>query len=316
MKLVRFLALFFICAVLISGCTTAIPSGPVTLRFVVLPILEALPMYIAQQEGLFEEQNITVELITAGSAPERDQIISAGQADGMINELLSTILYNKDAIQVQSVRYARVATAEAPLFHILASAESGITDVNGLRGAQIGISQGTVIEYLTDRLLQAEGFSEQEIETIAVPMISDRMALLASGELAAGMLPDPLTFLAEQQGAQIVLGDSIHPDYSFSTITFRKEVIEAHPQAIRGFLAAIEEAVELINADPARWTDLLVAQKLVPEALGDSYVIKPFPSAGIPSQAQWDDVMAWAQENGLVSTEISYADSVTDAYLP
>lgn len=301
---------------LLTACAQAKPTGPVTLRIVVLPILDTLPMYVAQQEGLFEKQNLIVEFIPAGSAPERDQLISAGQADGMINEALSTILYNRESIQVQIVRFARVATPATPLFHILASSQSGITSVEELKGRTIGISEGTVIEYLTDRLLAAEGFRPEEIQTVAVPKIGDRMALLASGELAAAMLPDPLSFLAEQQGAVIILEDTSHPEFSYSTIAFRKEVIDQHPEAIRNFLQAIEEATALINEDPASWSNLLVDQKLVPSPLVGTYTVHPFPTAGIPSQAQWEDVLDWAKDNGLITTDVSYTDSVTDDYLP
>ena len=67
------------------------------------------------------------------SAPERDQLIAAGQADGMINEALSTALYNKDEVQVQIVRYARAATAQIALFSILASGKSEIETLEELK---------------------------------------------------------------------------------------------------------------------------------------------------------------------------------------
>ncbi len=308
---------------LLGGCSQ--PSAPAieantpettTIRLAVLPILDTLPMFVAQQESLYIQHNVKVEFIPVGSAPERDQLIAAEQADGMVNEIVSTLFYNKDKIQVQTVRYARSATSTAPLFHILASAQSGITSPDGLKGVEIGISQGTIIEYLTDRLLQSQGFTPEQIRTVAVPKISDRMALLASGELKAGMLPDPLTFLAEQQGAVIVLDDSILPEYSFSTITFRKAFIDANPQAIRGFLAAIEEATALINKEPEKYTNLLTEQKLVPAPILEAYKIGPYPTAGVPTEAQWDDVLKWVKEKGLLSVDVSYQESVTDAYLP
>ena len=109
----------------------------------------------------------------------------------------------------------------------------------GAAGVGVGISEGTVIEYLTDRLLEAEGFSADEIQGVAVPKIPDRMALLGTGELSAAMLPEPLSSLAELQGARVILDDTRHPEYSFSVISFRKAVIDENPQAISGFLAAL-----------------------------------------------------------------------------
>ena len=187
-----------------SASPTSVSSPePTTLKIAVLPILDTLPMYVAQQEGLFAKHGVQVTFVPVGSAAERDQLISAGQADGMINEIVSTQFYNKDKIQVQIVRFAQAATSDSAMFRILASGKSGITSVDQLKGVPIGISQGTVIAYLTDRLLKAQGFSKDEIQTIAVPKIGDRMALLGSGELKAAMLPEPLSSLTEQQGAKV-----------------------------------------------------------------------------------------------------------------
>jgi NitT/TauT family transport system substrate-binding protein len=142
------------------------------------------------------------------------------------------------------------------------------------------------------------------------------MTLLSSGELDAAMLPDPLASLAVQSGAVVVLDDSKHPEFGYSTISFRKPVIEAHPQGMRNFLAAIEEAIVKINADPTMWEDLLTENNLVPAPLMGSFKVPPYPSASVPSQAQWDDASDWVKEKGLIDVDVSYADSVTEAYLP
>ena len=292
------------------------PVEPVTLKIAVLPIIDTLPMYVAQQEGLFAKHGVNVEFVPVASAPERNQLIAAGQADGMVNETISTMLFNKDQIQVQAVRYALRPTENAGHFFIIASAKSGITDAQGLKGVEIGVSQGTIIEYVTDRLLQAEGLTSDEIKTIAVPKIPDRMALLASGELSAGVLPDPLGALAVQQGAVIVLDDSKHPEYGFSVISFRKAVIDTNPEAVKGFLAAIEETTALLNSDAKKYITVLSDQKLVPLPLLESYNVPPFPAAGVPTEEEWNDALAWAKEKGMLTANVSYADSVNASLLP
>jgi NitT/TauT family transport system substrate-binding protein len=291
-------------------------SQPVTLKIAVLPILDALPMFVAQEQGYFDEENLEVEFIPVTSAAERDQLIAAGQADGMINDLVSTLLYNQDQIQIKIVSFARVATPEFPQYRILAAGNSNITSIADLKGVEIGISEGSVIEYTTYRLLEAEGFQPEEIKTIPVPRIDLRMSLLQSGELQAANLPDPLASLAIQSGARLILDDTRHPEFGNSVISFRKSVIDEHPQAIRGFLVALEKAIREVNADAKKWENLLSEQKLVPQPLIGSYQIPSFPTGSLPTEAQWADVQAWALEKGLISSEISYSDSVTDDYLP
>jgi len=320
-KSIVILMILLVTISLISACEQLdiIPdqsSETVTIRMAVLPILEAFPMYVAQNEGLFEEQGVIVEFVPVASAPERDQVISGEGADGMINEALSTMFYNQDETQVQTVRYSRTATPEEALFRILASGKNEIDDVEDLKGATIGISEGTVIEYLTDRLLQEQGFIETEINTMAVPKIPDRMALLDSGELDAGMLPEPLSSLAVMNGAKIILDDTSNPEISFSTISFRKDFIDSHPEAVRSFLAALEKAIELINENPEQYISLLSEFNIVPPQLLEDFKIPKFVTAGVPTESQWEDVLVWALEKGYLDSEVPYKESVLPDYLP
>ncbi len=301
---------------LVFALSACAPEAPGILKIAVLPIIDTLPMYVAQQEGLFDRHGVNVEFIPVASAPERDQLLAAGGADGTINETLAVMLFNKEEVQMQVVRYALRPTEGNGHFFILASSKSGISSVDGLKGVEIGVSQGTVIEYVTERLLQADGFTSEEIKTVAVPKIPDRMALLASGELSAGVMPDPLASLVVSQGGVIVTDDSSHPEYGFSVISFRKDVIDANPEAIRGFLAAIEEATGLLNADPAKYKNVLSEQKLVPPPLMESYRAPVFPAAGVPTEEEWNDALSWLVEKGILANQISYDDSVNASLLP
>lgn len=307
-------SVLFILTFVLSACASA--AQPAALKIAVLPIIDTLPMYVAQQEGLFAKHGVNVEFIPVASAPERDQILAAKQADGTVNETLAVMAFNKETIQMQVVRYALRPTAGHGHFFIIAAGQSGINSVDGLKGIEIGVSQGTVIEYVTERLLQEAEFSADEIKTIAVPKMPDRMALLASGELKAGVLPDPLAALVVGQGGVIVTDDSQYPEYGFSVISFRKEVIDANPDAVKGFLAAFEEATTLINADSGKYKNVLSEQKLVPASLLENYEAPVFPTAGVPTEAEWNDALNWLEQKGLLSVDVSYADSVNATLLP
>ena len=318
--------LFLSLVILLAACGSPQPSQPtqeipptqtpVTIRLAVIPVIDTLPMFVAEAEGLYANYGLKVEFIPVASAPERDQLLAAGQADGTLNEPLSVMFFNKEKVQMQVVRYGHMASPGAGHFFILASGQSGISDATSLKDVEIGISQGTIIEYVTDRLLEKQGFSAEEIKTVSVPKIPDRMALLGSGELKAAVMPDPLAALAAQQGAKIVLDDTQYPLYGASSISFRKEFIDANPNAVRSFLTAIEEAVNLINSNPAKYSNLLAEKQLVPPPLLGSYTIPPFPPMGVPSEAEWRDIQRWAKAKGLLDSDLPYAESVNSGFLP
>jgi len=291
-------------------------AEPEALRIAILPILDTLPMFVAEEQGAFDQHGVEVEFISVASAAERDQLLQAGKIDGIITDLVALALYNRDAPRVVAVRYAMTPTPIFAQFRVMATKASGISQPEGLVDVPIGISEGTVIEYVTDRMLEAEGLAPDEIETLAVPKIPERMALLRSGELDAATLPEPLASLVIEEGAVAVVDDTQHTKTSCSVYAFRKEVLDAHPEAVSGFLEAVSRASQSINEDKARWSDLLAEKNLVPKPLMGSYELPDYPRDETPSQAQLTDAVDWLQETGRLSEEPSYTDSVDDSFLP
>jgi hypothetical protein len=46
------------------------------------------------------------------------------------------------------------------------------------------------------------------------------------------------------------------------------------------------------------------------------YKVPNFVTAGVPSQAQFDDVLAWGKQKGLLSADVPYAACVNASFLP
>jgi NitT/TauT family transport system substrate-binding protein len=296
-------------SMLTAACMPA-RTKPAEFRIALLPIMESLPIFVAREAGYFETQGVNVTIIPAGSAAERDQLMAAGQADGIINDLVSVVLYNREKTEVKVVRFMRTASATEPNFSIVAARDAGITSPADLANIPIGISQASVIDYVTDRMLQAEGLSDNEIKTVAVPKMADRLALLDSGELKAATLPEPFATLALMQGGVLVVSDAKYPQYGSSVFSVRQAYIENNPAGVSGFLAAIDQAVADINADPEKWKPLLEENKLIPPTVAGTVQMPLLPPASLPTREQFNDVVDWAISQNLISRKLDYADSV------
>ncbi len=298
----------------LSSCSQ--PQEPASLRIGVLPVLDTLPLYVAEAQGYFEEAGVNVELVAVNSAPERDQLMQTGQIDGMLNELVSTILYNRDGAQVKAIRFARVATSQYPLFRLLAAPGSGIETVNDVANVPIAISDGTVIEYTTDRLLEYAGILPEDVAKISVPKIPDRLALLMSGEVQVANLPDPVASLAIANGCTLVIDDTVLPEVSNSVYTFSVKALEDKPDAVKAFMEAVEKAVKDINADKTKWDNLLLERGLVPEAIIESYILPDYPEAGVPDDTQYQDALDWLLRKGLLEQSSDYNMHVDGSFFP
>ena len=308
--------LLAVLAAAVLGCAAqpaAKPAAPIKVG--VLPILDALPMYVAEQEGYFQEGGVQVELVLFPSALERDSAFMAGQVDGLLNDPISVGLLNKDGEKAKMVRLAFKGNESMAMMVVLASPNSKIASPTDLKGVPIGISSNSIIEYTTERLLQRAGLKPSDIQETEVTKIPVRAEMLAKGQLQAATLPEPLASLAVQQGARVILDDS-KTGTGQSVITFRQETVSDNAEGIRRFLAAYEKGVQAINSTPNRYRDLMVDKAKVPDSLRDSLNVPRFESAQLPAKADVEDVMNWMVEKKLLDKPIPYEKQVAEGLLP
>ncbi len=299
---------------LLMGASPSASAQP-TLRVALLPIIDSLPFYVAENEQYFEDAGVQVEAVRVASGASRDQLMQSGQIDGMLNEIISSANFNRDQPRVQIVSVVRAARPGYPLFRLLAAPGSPHRHITDLAGVPIGISRHTVIEYVTDRLLQKAGLAPEDIRKQSVPSIPERYQLLIQGQLAAAMLPDPLAKSAIEAGAVLVADDTTVADHSLSILTFALAAVKAKHDQIQGFISAWQRAAAAINAAPRTYRPLMLAKIRIPPNVRDSFRIPPFAHGRVPTADQWQDVMKWMRARQLLEAPLPYSRSVTDRFV-
>lgn len=287
-----------------------------SVKIAMLPIIDSFPYYIAETTGEFDKVGITVTLIPVMSALNRDQLMQAGEVDGMLNEMTSAANFNRKKIQVQVLYTIRSAQAGYPMFRLIASPKSGIKDVGDLKGASIGISRHTIIEYITDRMLEANHLDPGKTVKKSVPPIPERFQLLMQGQLQSAVLPDPLASAALASGASLVIDDASYPEFSASLFTFSIKSVRNKPDTLKRFFKAWDLAAKRLNADPESFRGLMLKKIRVPRNVRKSYPIPLFSRNVVPARQQWEDVMRWMVAKGLLKSPLSYKGSVSTSFLP
>jgi len=276
------------------------------IRIGLLPIVESLPVHIAKEKGYFPSE-FEVEIVPVGSAAERDQLLASGKIDIVINDLLSVALFNSQRIQLYVIGTSAKAVKGSPMFFVLSSPKSGIWKLEQLKRIPIATSENTLPHYVTEKILEVNGFKPSEIAFIPIPRIPERMSALVSAKVKAAVLPDPLAFLALKEGCNLIIEDSQY-DYSLDVFSARKEFLERHPQAVSGFLSAIYKAVNEIYTNRDWAKEMLIEKKLLPPSLKESYRVPDYllRSFSLPSPHQWQEVLEWLKKRQLLKDSIPY----------
>lgn len=275
----------------------------------ILPVVDVLPLLVGREKGLFKKQGIDLELINFQSALERDAALQSGSLDGYFGDILNTILLVQSGEQLKIIATAFHTHPRCRMFGIAVAPGSGITDPAGIKGKEVAISSATVIEYLLDQLLIAGNMSPGDVTKQEIKKIPIRLQMLLSGQVTAALLPEPLLTLAEANGAGVVLDDR----QLNTALTVLAVNLKNRPKIkalIPGFLKAYDEAVDMINENPALFKELLITKTQFPVAVKDRYPVPVFPARAIPAEADVAMVQDWLQKNGLIKTRIPYADMV------
>ena len=283
---------------------------PPRLKIGLLPILDTLPFYVAEKQGYYGAEGVAVELVSVKGAQERDALMQAGEIDGMLADLVAAGLLNREQVQVKVVAVAMRAGPDTAMFRILSAPASPLRAAGDLAGVPIGISQNTIIEYVTRRLLAAEGLSPDQVQPLEVSAIPVRFEQLMAGQIQAATLPEPLASGAIAAGAHLIVDDTRHPEYSQTVLVFSKVAAEQKPDAISRFLRAWSRAVADINSRPGDFADLLIEHGRVPESIRETFPMPKFPDAAPPTEQEWQDVVDWMVTAGLLDHDQRYMDTI------
>ena len=292
------------------------PSGE-ALAVGVLPVLNTLPIFVAQQAGFYDDRGVTVEIVPVESARDRAIAQQAGEIDIANSDAVGTVLQVNSGHGVKIVRHDTF-TADYRFFSIVAGASSGITTIEELTAAlaadeaQIAISQNTIIEYLATAMLRNAGYEPETDDYIEVAAIPIRLEQIAQGTVAAGLLPEPLTTLATNMQGGTALADDNGIGFIPVTLTVNQATIDARSGDVCAFLQAYEMAVQAIAADPEAYRENPIR---IPDPLRPNYVIPQFEAPRVPTETEMQGVIDWMVESGLIDDGIAYTDLVDDRFI-
>ncbi len=310
-RIILIISIFVISMMLGTGCSAdKSDSANNKLKIGALPIEDILPILVAQRQGYFTDEGIEVELIPFQSAVESQSAIQSGQLDGMITDTIVAILLNNSGLDVKITSLTLGATPEEGRFAIVAAPDSNINSSVDLRGKTIGISNNSIIEYVTDSLLEEVGVDPSEVTKISVPKIPVRLEMLLNNQIDAITVPDPLVSFAEFRGSKIIIEDTVNQNLSQAVVIMTPKALEEKSDTLKLFYVAYTKAVKDINSNPAEFKDLLVENVNIPEPIADSYNIQKYPEPQLPQQEEIENVIKWLEGKQLLNEPPAYKDLI------
>lgn len=205
-----------------------------------------LPVFVAQQLGIFARHGLEVELKRMGSVDKATAAVLAGEADLAITPPEGAIA---NAVGGGGLRVLAGNVNRLPLTLI---ANSRFKRIEDLKGAVLGTSsltEGTAI-YTREMLLQ-HGLAAQDYEFAVVGVHPARWKALQDGTIDAAVQLIPLNFVAIDAGYSDLgeVSDYI-PEIVFTALIGDNTWAAENPDKLVAFLRALLEATATLYDAP------------------------------------------------------------------
>ena len=301
-----FLPLLF----LMTGCGSGSKQELSTLKIGLMPDTDSVPFIIAQEKGYFAEEGLNVELHSFKSAMDRDSALQSGNLDGAVSDLLAVAFAKDGGFDV------KVTSMTDGSYKLVAAPGAEKLSVKELAGKEVAVSRNTIIEYVTDHILESNSMSGDDIAKVVIPQIPTRLELLQSSKLAAATLPEPMASVAVHNGCRFITGSDelgINP----GVILFTEKSTKEKRAEIQAMYRAYNRAVAYLNStDRAEYIDLVVEKSGFPPEAKEALVLPVYHTAALPKENDVTDCIAWLKGKELIKNSYGYADLVLDLLQP
>ncbi len=212
------------------------------------------PMYVAIEEGYFEEEGIDLTLVNGLGADKTMTAVLSGEADiGFMGSEASIYVYNEGA-KDYVVNFAQL-TQRAGNFLVSRENEPDFK-VTDLRGKEVlGGRKGGMPQMVFEYILKKHGLDPDKDLNIVTNIDFGMTAQAFSGGSAAYTVEfEPSATALEKEGVGYVVASlGVESGYvPYTAYSAKKSYIEENPKVIEGFVKALQKGMDYVNSHTAK----------------------------------------------------------------
>lgn len=211
------------------------------LKIGVLPTLDCLPLFIAQDDSLFASKGVDVRLRLNGAQIDNDTCFVGQHIEGMVTDKIRAERIARQGMPVMTL-------AETNAYWLLfANPKSRIHELSQLGDKMVAMTRYSVTDHLTDVALKGVK-THGSVFRVQFNDVRLRLKMLENNEMDALWLPEPQATKARLMESP-VLYDARKSKVNYGVIVFNQKVMQdaKRQRQLKQFVAAYNAAVDSIS---------------------------------------------------------------------
>jgi NitT/TauT family transport system substrate-binding protein len=204
-------------------------------------------MYLAEEQGYFRDEGLTVRLVELASLADARRVFEQRQSDLICCTLVEVLMMN-DAAGANAAQCVGVFDYSNGSDMLLA--HSGVASLESLRGGRIGLEPESVDGLAVHLALKSVGLTIKDVTLVPLAQ-SEMVEALRSGKVDAVQTYPPGSDVIERIPGVHSLWDTSHaPGVILDVLAAHQSFLAEQPHAVRGLLRAYQRAQHFYREQP------------------------------------------------------------------
>lgn len=216
------------------------------LKVAVMPTLDCLPIYIAKDENLFDNEKVDVSLKIFNAQMDCDTAIVGYTANGVVSDLVRTVRIIRKGTPLVYLSSTNGA------WQLISNRTARVKELSQLGDKMVAMTRYSATDFLTDKALDGVK-TKAKVFRIQVNDVRVRLDMLLNNEMDAEWLMEPQATMARMRHNPVI-ADSKKMGYNLGVIAFREDCYadRRRREQIRSFSRAYNMACDSINKNGVR----------------------------------------------------------------
>ncbi|MCI9888411.1 ABC transporter substrate-binding protein [Micrococcales bacterium 31B] len=268
MRLRATLAILTVILMLTSGCGVGQGSAKLlgpddTIKVGVVPTVDFVQVYIAQEEGLFAAEGLHVETQIMQNAAAIAPSVINGQLQFGAAAIVPFLAAANKGLPVTAV----ANSADVPqdpaqdVAALVATEASGVTRPRDLEGKIVAVNAlSSILHIAAAESIRADGGDPSKVNFVAMPL-PDMMTALQQNRIAAASVVEPFVSISANLPTRVLAHpytEAMTKDATYAIIFSATPFTERNPETVTKFVRALDKANDIAAAHPEKVQQMLV----------------------------------------------------------
>lgn len=212
------------------------------LKIAVLPVIECLPLYVADQYGIADSTGLNLKVIPFESSMDIDTAFINHTVDGAVSDMVKLTKWQSRGDSITAIMSGKLDLS------LVTSRQSRISNIKGLKEKIVGITRESIVDLYADKIVASSSKDTIELNKPQINNLFVRSRMVEQNQYDGAILPEPYASICVAHGGRRISNiKEINDIDDRFVVVFHDSILNIRKNDIEKLKKAYNMSVDYIN---------------------------------------------------------------------